>query len=257
MLSNEELKSFLDSKYEQYNSTAFIADDPVQIPHLFSDFENVELSAFLTSLVSWGSRKQIVKTANNLMQLMDFCPRDFVMNASSNELSRFHNFVYRTFNGTDAVGFIHALRTIYCQYQSLEQAFFDPTTVDTSMAQRINQFRQLIINVGLPFRSHKHLPDPLAGSAAKRMNMFLRWMVRNDTRGVDFGIWKSITPSELICPLDLHSGNVARLLGLLIRKQNDWKAAEELTNKLKVFDPDDPVKYDFALFGTGWYEKKN
>ncbi len=257
MLSKEELKSFLDFKYEQYNCKSFIDDDPVQIPHMFANFEDVEISAFLTSLVSWGSRKQIVKAGRNLMQIMDFCPYDFVMKSSSNDLSGLSKFVYRTFNSSDVVGFIHALRNVYNQHGNLESAFAGLSAHDNSIGSRISLFRQRMINTGLPLRSHRHLPDPRTGSAAKRMNMFLRWMVRKDSRGVDFGIWKSITPGELICPLDLHSGNIARALGLLIRKQNDWKAAEELTNNLRTFDAIDPVKYDFALFGTGWYEKKN
>jgi uncharacterized protein (TIGR02757 family) len=251
-----DLKQFLEEKYPQYNTPDFIAGDPVAVPHQFTKNADIEISGFLTAIISWGRREAIAKAGNYLMHLMGNEPAGFVKNASEAEIASLGRFVYRTFNGFDAQVFVHALRNIYKESGRLENAFFSPAMPnmpDISVA--INRFKQRFFGMAEPGRSGKHLSDPLKNSAAKRINMFLRWMVRSDEHGVDFGIWKMISPSHLICPLDLHSGRVARRLGLLARKQNDWKAALELTRNLRQLDPNDPVKYDFALFGLGWYEK--
>lgn len=250
-----QLKDFLDGKYLQYNTPEFIIGDPVSVPHLFSDPRDIEISGFLTATISWGRRGMIAKAGQELMRMMDFEPTAFVLDASDQEISTLDRFVYRTFNGFDLQVFVFALRNLLNKYHSLEAAFFDPDDEAADMAFLLNRFRTRFFSVDHPLRTRKHLPDPFSNSAAKRTNMFLRWMIRNDQNGVDFGIWKSLTPSRLICPLDLHSGQVARKLGLLTRRQNDWKAALELTESLRLFDPSDPVKYDFALFGLGWYEK--
>lgn len=250
------LRNLLEEKYLQYNTPDFIVGDPIAVPHKFTQRNDIEVAGFLTAIISWGRRPMITKAGFNLMQLMHFKPADFVMNASPNEISALSGFVYRTFNGLDLQVFIYSLRSLYEDYGSLENAFIEPKIYkENGMAHAINRFRLRFFSSAPAGRSGKHLPDPLKNSASKRINMFLRWMVRKDSRGVDFGIWKLIRPSQLICPLDLHSSRVARKLGLLNRRQNDWKAAVELTKNLILLDSDDPVKYDFALFGLGWYEK--
>jgi uncharacterized protein (TIGR02757 family) len=251
-----DLKQFLEEKYLQYNTTDFIAGDPVAVPHQFAKTADIEIAGFLTAIIAWGRRETIARAGNNLMHLMGNEPAGFVKNASKAEITSLGKFVYRTFNGFDAQVFVDSLRCIHKEYGTLENAFFSSTLPGpTNMAFVISRFKKRFFGMAEPGRSGKHISDPLKNSAAKRINMFLRWMVRSDEQGVDFGIWKMISPSHLICPLDLHSGRVARGLGLLTRKQNDWKAALELTKNLRQFDPDDPVKYDFALFGLGWYEK--
>ncbi len=254
MKNPDWLGELLESAYCKYNSPTFISDDPIAIPHMFSKLGDIEISGFFAAMLSWGRREQIVKASLELMRRFDFEPYDFVINASADELKRVTTFVHRTFNSIDCEVFILQLRYLLHRYKTLENAFtVDCQEKDT--AQRISNFKQKFFVGNHVRRSEKHLPDPHRGSAAKRLNMFLRWMVRYDGRGVDFGIWKTVRPEDLICPLDLHSGNVARRLGLLERKPNDWKAAVELTQNLKQFDASDPVKYDFALFGLGWYEK--
>lgn len=254
ILNFEELKIFLDEKVVLYNNSSFIDSDPIQIPHQFSQKADIEIAAFLTAIISWGNRKMIIKNANLMMELMDFSPYDFVKNHSEIDKARLHKFVHRTFNGIDFASFLRALQSIYAQYESLESLFlFDSN--EKSLQERIGIFKREFCQYFDEFRTHKHISDPMNGSAAKRINMFLRWMVRNDQANVDFGIWKRILPSELSCPLDVHSGNVARKLGLLIRKQNDAKAVNELDVFLRKLDPIDPVKYDFALFGLGVFEK--
>jgi len=254
MIKRSELKLFLDYKVEQYNSPEFIKTDPVQIPHQFSKKEDIEIAGFLTATIAWGNRKSILNNASNLMELLEHSPFDFVMNHSETDLISLENFVHRTFNGTDLQYFVQSLRNIYLKHDGLE-AVFAKYAEANSLQLSIHQFKQLFFELPHPSRTQKHVSDPLKNSAAKRINMFLRWMIRNDAAGVDFGIWKSLSPAQLSCPLDVHSGNTARKLGLLKRKQNDGKALVELDNSLRKLDPIDPVKYDFALFGLGVFEK--
>ncbi|MGB7784873.1 MAG: TIGR02757 family protein [Salinimicrobium sp.] len=253
-MTTSELKEFLDFKVEQYNTPEFIDTDPVQIPHRFSRKEDIEISGFLTSIISWGNRKSILKNAGSMMEMLDQSPYDFVMEHSEEDLERLENFVHRTFNGTDLTYFIQALRNIYTNHGGLE-SIFSKHSSDSSLQPAIHQFKKVFFELPHPSRTQKHVSDPLKNSAAKRINMYLRWMVREDAGDVDFGIWKSISPAKLSCPLDVHSGNVARKLGLLKRKQNDAKALQELDDNLRKLDPQDPVKYDYALFGLGVFEK--
>lgn len=252
-MNQEELKEFLDFKVEQYNTPEFIETDPVQIPHLFDRKEDIEISGFLTATISWGNRKSILKNANFLMELLDHAPYDFVMQHTENDLERLQRFVHRTFNGTDLSYFIKAFRHIYEQHGGPE-SIFSKHSNNTSLQPAIHEFKNIFFELPHEVRTEKHVSDPLKNSAAKRINMFLRWMVRNDDNNVDLGIWRSISPSQLSCPLDVHSGNVARKLGLLYRKQNDAKALSELDANLRKMDAIDPVKYDFALFGLGVFE---
>ncbi len=250
-MTNSNLKELLDEKVFQYNNPRFIESDPIQIPHQFQLKEDIEIAAFLTATISWGNRKMIIKNAQKLVDIMGNSPYDYVMSANPNiEL----DFVHRTFNPTDLNHFILALRHIYKNHGGLEKVFAlhaGPGNLQGS----IHHFKKVFFEIEHPLRTLKHVSDPYIGSAAKRINMFLRWMVRSDGAGVDFGIWKELSPSMLSCPLDVHSGNVARKLGLLHRKQNDAKALNELDLKLREMDAVDPVKYDFALFGMGVFEK--
>jgi uncharacterized protein (TIGR02757 family) len=252
-LSSKELKAFLDFKYHQYNTAAFIESDPVSIPHLFSLKEDIEISAFLTATISWGFRKSILQNAMHLMEMMDLAPFQFISSFTSADLKTFRKFVHRTFNGEDLVFFLQSLQNIYLLKGGLQNCFV--SLPGTGVKPRIASFRRIFLELPHPQRTEKHIADPDKGASCKRINMFLRWMTRDDGIGVDFGLWKSISPAELICPLDIHTGNVARKTGILKRKTNDWLAAEELTASLRKFDPDDPVKYDFALFGLGVFEK--
>lgn len=247
-----ELKDFLDEKVELYNRPKFIETDPVQIPHLFTRKEDREIAGFLTATIAWGNRKSILKNAHKLMELMDQAPFQFVMQHEESDLERLSPFVHRTFNAIDLQFFIKSLRNIYQNHDGLE-TIFQKNATKTSLQPAIHALKNHFFEIPHPSRTTKHVSDPLKNSAAKRINMFLRWMVRNDNAGVDFGIWK-IAPALLSCPLDVHSGNVARKLGLLSRKQNDSKALAELDISLRHLDPDDPVKYDFALFGLGVFE---
>ncbi|MEI7500174.1 MAG: TIGR02757 family protein [Bacteroidota bacterium] len=253
MSTKEELFSLLEEKYKQYNNPAFIKDDPVSIPHQFTKKQDIEIAGFLSATIAWGNRKSIVANARRLIQMMDGSPYDFLVQAEPQDFKPFLRFVHRTFNGDDSLFFLTSLQHIYRNYQSMESLF--DTLNELGAAHAISRFREVFLSTEHLKRSEKHIANPLAGSSAKRINMFLRWMVRYDGRGVDFGIWKALDPANLICPLDVHVGRVARKLGLLNRKQNDWKAAEELTANLRSFDPADPVKYDFALFGPGVFEK--
>lgn len=250
----EELKEFLEEKVLQYNTTQFIESDPIQVPHQFSVKEDIEIAAFLTATIAWGNRKMIITNAKKMMSLFGNSPFDFIMNFQDQQVEPIEKFVHRTFNGTDLVYFLKALQHIYKHHGGLETVFTSYTAKD-SLQTAIHHFKNLFFELEHPARTTKHISDPLKGSAAKRINMFLRWMVRQDHAGVDFGIWKSLQPSQLSCPLDTHSGNVARKLGLLKRKQNDAKALVELDNFLRKLDADDPVKYDYALFGLGVFEK--
>lgn len=253
-MTKKELKEFLDAKVIQYNHPKFLESDPIQIPHRFTQKEDIEISAFLTATIAWGNRKSIITNADRLMELMGNAPLDFVMNHEENDLDSLQHFVHRTFNGVDLAYFIKSLNHIYTNHKGLENVFAKNATA-TSIQSAISKFKQLFFELPHPPRTTKHISDPLKGSAAKRINMFLRWMVRDNATGVDFGLWKSISPAILSCPLDVHSGNVARKLKLLHRKQNDAKALLELDTNLRKLDPNDPVKYDFALFGLGVFEK--
>lgn len=253
-LKKSELKNFLDEKVALYNNPKFIESDPIQIPHTFSKKEDIEIAAFLTATISWGNRTMIIKNAFKMMELLDNAPYDFIINHQEKDLKAFENFVHRTFNHIDFQQFIKSLKHIYEKYQGLENVLTikDKTT---NYQTAIHNFKQLFFEIEHQQRTQKHVSDPLKNSAAKRINMFLRWMVRNDNTGVDFGIWKTHNPAHLSCPLDVHSGNVARKLKLLKRTQNDWKALSELDSSLRKLDKTDPVKYDFALFGLGVFEK--
>jgi uncharacterized protein (TIGR02757 family) len=250
---NQALKDFLEDKVRLYNRPEFIESDPVSIPHLFTKHEDIEISGFLAATIAWGQRPVILKNANRILKKMDMAPHDFILSFTKKDLLPFRDFVHRTFNADDLIFFLNALRYIYKKHGTMEKAFISAD--DEKIKERITALRSDFFTLPHLKRTEKHFSDPSAGSAAKRINMFLRWMVRKDKYGVDFGIWKSISPAQLICPLDVHSARVARKLRLLRRKQNDWKAAEELTRKLRKFDPADPVKYDFALFGLGVFEK--
>ena len=252
-LKKEELKEFLDEKVEKYNRTDFIEHDPISIPHRFTCKEDIEISGFLASTISWGNRTMILRNSNRMMNYLDDSPYEFIMNHNDDDLERISTVIHRTFNAADFVYFIKALRHIYKEQNGMESIFNKYRTED-SLQPAIHQFRNMFFELPHANRTMKHISDPFKGSAAKKINMYLRWMIRNDNKGVDFGIWKSISPSILSCPLDVHSGNVARKLGLLTRKQNDTKAVSELDSNLRELDSDDPVKYDFALFGLGVFE---
>ncbi len=253
-MNRTELKDFLDAKVIQYNNSRFLESDPIQVPHFFTKKEDIEISAFLTSTIAWGNRKSIIKNARYLMDLMYNDPFNFVLYHKESDLLMLKPFVHRTFNDTDLTYFIKALKNIYTQHGGLEGIFSQYTT-ETSTQPAITGFKEIFFDAIHPKRTTKHISDPARGSAAKRINMFLRWMVRDNKTNVDFGIWNSISPAILSCPLDVHSGNVARKLGLLNRKQNDSRAVNELDSQLRKMDPIDPVKYDFALFGLGVFEK--
>ncbi len=249
-----ELKCFLDEKVELYNHPTFIKSDPIQIPHQFSLKEDIEISGFLTAIIAWGNRKMIINNAQKMMLIMGNSPFDFVMNHQEHHLEKCENFVHRTFNSDDMIMFVKALQNIYINHNGLE-SLFSKNQKNNSMQESISEFKKTFFEINHQIRTQKHISDPMNNSAAKRINMFLRWMVRNDKKGVDFGIWKTIPSSVLSCPLDIHSGNAARKLELIHRKQNDAKALSELDSVLREFDSNDPVKYDFALFGLGVFEK--
>lgn len=247
-----ELKEFLDFKAEHYENPVFIESDPIQLPHRFSKKEDIEIVAFLVATIAWGNRLSIIKSGERLIEIMEDEPLDFVQHYRSSLLEN-SAFVHRTFNITDLDFFFRSLQNIY-QTGGLEKAFLSPRQ-SLGISENIVYFREQFLAVDHQKRSEKHLSDPLKNSAAKRLNMFLRWMVRDAKKGVDFGLWKSILPANLCLPLDVHTSNNARRLNLLTRKQDDWKALEELMSKLREMDPLDPVKYDFALFGLGAFEK--
>lgn len=250
----DDLKEFLDEKTIQYNQPAFIETDPIQVPKRFLQKEHIEIAAFLTATISWGSRPMIIKNALKLMSLMDFQPYDFVLHATDSDLNMLKNFVHRTFQGEDCIHFIRSLKNIYENHGGLEMVFQHGFQQKSSVKSALTYFYRIFFETGGE-RTRKHLSNVANGASAKRLNMFLRWMIRKDNRGVDFGAWKGIPASELMLPLDVHTGNTARKLGLLVRKSNDWKAVEEVTSALRAFDSKDPVKYDFALFGLGIFEQ--
>ncbi len=253
-LEFEEMREFLNEKALQYNHPDFIVMDPIQIPHLYEEKEDIEIAGFLVATISWGNRISIIRNAQKMMGLMGNSPYDFVINHREEHLDRLAGFVHRTFNATDFIFFVQALKHLYLKKNGLEGLFVLHQT-ERSLQEAIHHLKREFFLLPHPERTRKHLPDPLKGSAAKRINMFLRWMIRKDSAGVDFGLWKSISQAKLSCPLDIHTGTVARKLGLLKRTQNDARAVEELDQVLRAFDPDDPVKYDFALFGLGISEK--
>ncbi|RXJ45991.1 TIGR02757 family protein [Gelidibacter gilvus] len=253
-MNNSVLKEFLDSKVKEYNNPIFIESDPIQIPHRYQLKEDIEISSFLTATIAWGNRKMIITNADKMMQLLGNSPYDFVMNHTESNLSKLHGFVHRTFNSEDFIYFIKALKNIYLHHGGMETIFVNNHN-QTSIQPAIHKFKKVFFSLDHLKRTQKHIGDPNKGSACKRLNMMLRWLIRTDNAGVDFGIWNSISPSVLSCPLDVHSGNVARKLGLLKRNQNDAKALTELDRELRRLDPNDPVKYDFALFSLGVNEK--
>jgi uncharacterized protein (TIGR02757 family) len=252
---NSDIKLFLDSRVLQYNSLDFIDSDPIQIPHRFTRKEDIEIAGFLTATISWGQRKSIINNANRLMDLMDNSPFEFIMEADDSDWKRVSKFVHRTFNGNDCLFFLESLKNIYMHHGGLESVFTTGYNVEKTSFSALKHFRDVFLSIPHDKHVTKHISDVTANSSAKRLNMFLRWMVRSNENEVDFGLWKDIPTSSLMLPLDVHTGNVARAYGLLNRKQNDWKAVEEITAVLREFDSSDPIKYDFALFGIGVFEK--
>ena len=254
-MNDKYLKYLLDTKTEYYNSYSFIETDPIQIPHRFSETKDIEISGFFASQLAWGNRKNIIKSASCLMSLMDNSPFEWIKNSSENDFKVFEKFVYRTFNYSDTIYYIKKMKQIIDNYGSMGQ-FFEHLYISSQgcIKEVLIEFFKFFMN-NAPQRTQKHLANVSKGSAAKRLNLFLRWMVRSDSQNVDFGLWKFIPTSILYIPLDVHSGRIARKLGLLTRKTNDWKSVEELTDNLKKFDFEDPVKYDFALFGLGVFER--
>lgn len=250
----DELKEFLDLKANHYQSQDFISADPIQIPHRFTKKEDVEIAGFLAATIAWGNRTSIIKNANEMMKLMDEAPFDFIVNHQTSDLDVFDGFVHRTFNATDLKYFVQAIKNLYVNKGGLEFCITQHVS-KMPLQTALHHFKKDFFELPHELRTEKHLADPLKGSAAKRINMYLRWMVRPNTSGVDFGLWKSMHPRNLSCPLDVHSGTVARKLGILDRKQNDAKALLELDKQLRIMDSEDPVKYDFALFGLGAFEK--
>ncbi|MDX1471293.1 MAG: TIGR02757 family protein [Flavobacteriaceae bacterium] len=253
-MSKNDLKGFLDYKVLEFNNPRFIDSDPIQVPHRFHKIEDIEIAGFLTATIAWGNRKSIINNSHKMMDLMHGEPYHFVINHEEDDFERFDSFVHRTFNSEDLKQFIRSLKHIYLEFGSLENVFVQYAKTD-SLQFAIHKFKNHFFEVPHLKRTQKHISDPMKNSAAKRINMFLRWMIRNDQQGVDFGVWTKLSPSQLSCPLDVHSGKVARKLGLLNRKQNDAKAVLELDSALRELDPQDPVKYDFALFGLGVFEK--
>ncbi|QEM17914.1 TIGR02757 family protein [Mucilaginibacter sp. P4] len=259
-IGGEALKSFLDAKVAQYNRPEFIENDPVTIPHMFSQKQDIEIMGFWAATLAWGQRLTIIKKCKELITLMDGAPYDFIINHEEPDLKKLLKFKHRTFNDVDTLYFIAFFRQHYERFESLEDAFMPPPLEGEGKFQAIeaalNHFRSYFFSLpDFPHRTKKHVSSPSQKSTCKRLNMFLRWMVRKDDNGVDFGIWNRIKPTDLICPLDLHVDRVSRKLNLITRKQTDWQTAVELTERLRGFDPNDPVKYDFALFGLGIEER--
>lgn len=259
-MENEQLYELLERKYKQYNATTFIDTDPISLPHRFSKLQDVEIIGFWVAMLAWGNRKSIITSGNRLLELMDNSPHDFILHHQEKDLKRFLAFKHRTFNATDTLYFVEFFKKHYQAHKSLEDAFM---TGSMKKTERGSNTEQLLIHFhnnffsleDAPDRTRKHIATPLRGSTCKRMNMFLRWMVRKDKNGVDFGLWKKIKPAQLLIPLDVHVDRTARKLGLIKRKQTDWQTVLELTENLKQFDPKDPVKYDFALFGLSILDK--
>ena len=250
-MTQSELKDFLDFKVEQFNSPKFIESDPIQIPHLFSKKEDIEIIALLVSTIAWGKRNIIIRNGEKLVNLMGNSPYDFIMSANEDQINSFE-FVHRTFNKEDLIGFINAIKQLYLKHNGIEGVFGE--VKEFNMKEKLIHFNQVFTSHLPEKRTHKHIANPMKGSAAKRVNMYLRWMCRKDNAGVDFGIWDTVDMSDLHIPLDVHTGNIARKLNILTRKQNDWKAVAEMQEYVLNLDPKDPSKYDFALFGLGVFE---
>jgi uncharacterized protein (TIGR02757 family) len=255
----KDLKTYLDIKLKEYNIDEFIETDPIQIPKKYSKKEDIEISGFLTATIAWGNRTSIIKSGKNLMEIMDNSPYDFIINATEKDLKKIQDYKYRTFNSDDCLYFIYALKNIYLNHNGLESVFSKPIHKDSKngVFESLIYFRKIFFEQEHFHRTEKHIANVEKKSAAKRINMFLRWMVRKDDTGIDFGIWNKIKPSQLYLPLDVHTANVGRNLELLKRKQNDWLAVEEITNNRRNFDIADPVKYDYALFGIGAFKNKS
>jgi len=252
-MNENDLKEFLEIKVELYNSPSFIVNDPISIPHLFTKKQDIEIAGFFAAVFAWGNRTTIISKSKELMQLMSNSPHEFCLHHSVKELKQLSGFKHRTFNTTDLLYFIEFFKYHFSKYKSLETAF---TQHGKTVEEMLSGFHHYFFSLeNIPSRTKKHIATPERKSSCKRLNMFLRWMVRQDNKGVDFGIWKSISPSRLICPIDLHVARVTRRLAILKRKQTDWQAAIELTEYLRTLDKNDPVKYDFALFGLGVMEK--
>lgn len=253
-LQQSELKAFLEEKYLEYNCQQFITSDPIQIPKEFEEAEDIEIAGFITATIAWGQRKTIINNMHGLLRRMDYRPFDFITHAEKSDLGAFRSFKHRTFNGEDCIFFIRSLQNIYLYHKGMRHLFETAYKKYGTIEEALAAFRSIFFEIPYPQRTGKHVADVSKNASAKRLNMFLRWMVRKDKKGIDFGLWKGISQKDLYIPLDVHSGHVARKLGLLTRKQNDWKAVLELTANLRKFDPCDPVKYDFALFGLGAFE---
>ncbi|PLW91792.1 MAG: TIGR02757 family protein [Marinilabiliales bacterium] len=254
-MTHDELKIWLEEKTDLYNQKSFIETDPISVPHMFSKPEDIEIAGLLTATIAWGNRKSIITSAKRLMERMDMAPFGFIMNHSSADLKKLDGFVHRTFNSFDAATMMQMLQNIIHKHGSLKNVFCETIQNGGNAMDSIEFFRTEMLHTEHENRFEKHISSPAKGSAAKRLNMYLRWMVRKDNNGVDFGLWNDCFPmSKLMIPLDIHSGRVARNLGLLDRNQNDAKAVRKVTEKLREFDPDDPIKYDFAIFGSGIFE---
>lgn len=251
-MNKKDISEFLEEKYLQYNTSDFIEDDPVKIPHEYSNINDIEIAGLFASILAWGNRKSIIKNAYSILERMDNAPYDYISNHTDDDLKSLEGFKHRTFNSIDATTFIKSLQQIYNEHGSLGNYFQEQFKTLNDQSLVLSKFKTDFFSDPFAIRSTKHLPDPLKGSAAKRMCMYFRWMVRKDKKSVDLGIWNDLIPtSKLHLPLDVHTGNVSRSLGLLKRKQNDWKAVNEITEQLRSIDPNDPVKFDFALFGLG------
>jgi len=253
VINRQEIRDLLIAKHDQYNRPEFVSGDPIQIPHSFSSKEDIEISAFLTATIAWGNRLSIIRSANSLMDRMDRSPYEFILSADTAGIEQLRGFVHRTFNFDDMASFVKGLRALYTDNGGLEQVFTEGMIKGGAFGA-LAHFRRVFVSAGLSRHSLKHLSNVEKGSAAKRLNLFLMWMVRNDARGVHFGLWDGISPASLMIPLDTHVGRVARMLGLLKRKSNDWRSVEELTAELRKLDPEDPCKFDFSLFGLGLFD---
>lgn len=254
----ESIHRWLEEQASRYNHPSFITDDPISVPHRFTRLQDIEISGLLTAIMAWGQRKTIISNAHRLMQMMDDAPYDFVRHHQDTDRKRFESFCHRTLQSDDILYIVTVLQDYYVKEESLETAFAGPMGInDHDVYAALEGFHNMMFDQPWVLeRTRKHIATPVRKSSCKRLNMYLRWMVRSDDRGVDFGLWKKITPAQLVIPLDVHVGNVARRLGLLRREANDWQAAKELTECLKQFDPADPVRYDFALFGAGIHQSK-
>jgi len=254
-LTQENQREFLEEKYKQYNTPKFIESDPIQIPHQFTKKEDIEIVAFLSSTIAWGNRKMIIRNAQQIVEIMQHNPYQFIINLCDADIENITDFKHRTFQLIDFKFFLKSLQNIYINHEGLEAIFYKGYKTDNTIYSAIKYFREVFFELPHEKRTEKHIANIEKKSAAKRINMFLMWMIRKDKRGVHFGLWNKIPTEALKIPLDVHVGNTARSLGLLSRKQNDWQAVQELTNKLKEFDESDPIKFDFALFGLGVFEK--